>query len=161
MNLTAEINADRKRIDKLLKELRNLDPLDSTTLFSSLSEYICIRIAGYLEVGVDSLLNAFVERQTKDQRLRNVAAAHINGFRSANYQSICKLLSAFDEDWAKQFKKTFSNPDNIDIPTDIDALFTQRNTIAHGGQVYLDRTTLTRYFSSASKLLKEIARLLN
>ncbi len=160
MNLTDIIRSDKDRIDKLLKALRNLDPLSDDILYPALSEYICVRITGYLEVGVDSLLIAFVERSTKDLKLRNIAIQHIKGYHSANYQKIRQLLATFDKELDIAFQAEITK-ERRTIPADINNLFEARNLIAHGGRTDLGREKLNAYFSAAQKVLEIIADLLN
>jgi len=160
MNLTPVIREEKERIEKLMKTLRSLDPLNDAILFSSMSEYICVRISGYLESGLDSLLITFVEQETKNQRLRSVAIKHIEGYQSATYSQICDLLLSFDKSLNESFKTQIQQSDK-DIPTDINALVKQRNLIAHGGRTELGREALNRYFITAQKVLEIIARQLN
>jgi hypothetical protein len=160
MNLTPQIREEKEQVEKLLKELRSLDPLTQSVLVSSMSQYICVRITGYLETGLDSLLITFVEQSTKDHRLRNVTIKYIQGFHSANYGNIRQLLAAFDKNLDESFKSQIDLVGK-NIPENIDSLFKQRNLIAHGQRSELGTSALNQYFKMAQQVLEIIARLLN
>lgn len=160
MNLTPQIREEKEQVEKLIKELRSLDPLTQSVLFSSMSQYICVRITGYLETGLDSLLITFVEQSTKDHRLRNVTIRYIQGFHSANYSNIRQLLAAFDKNLDESFKSQIDLVGK-NIPENIDSLFKQRNLIAHGQRSELGTSALNQYFKMAQQVLEIIARLLN
>jgi hypothetical protein len=157
MNLTPLIREERDKLDKLLKLLRSLDPLTESSQFSAISQYLCVRIAGYVEVGVDSLFEAYIDQHSRDPRLRSVALRYVGQVQSANYDKIRELLKAFDTQWADDFSRKVADKTRDNLRS----LFEQRNRVAHGRSVDLDRPRLKEYLDAANSTLETLARILN
>jgi len=157
MNLTPRIRQERDKLDKLLKLLRSLDPLSEGSQFSAISQCLCVRIAGYMEVGVDSLFEVYIDQHSRDPRLSSIARRYVEQVQSANYSKIRELLSSFDSDWAEEFSHVMPN----NIREQLNALFRQRNNVAHGNDTDLDRPRLSEYLDAANATLEALARILD
>lgn len=157
MNLTPLIREERDKLNKLLKLMRRLDPVEESALFSAMSQYLCVRIAGYVEVGVDSLLEAYIDQHSRDPRLRSVALRYVNQTQSANYDKIYDLLRSFDVGWAKEFSRTMAG----NARDQLRALFDQRNNVAHGRDADLSQRRLGEYLEAANTTLETLARILD
>lgn len=90
MNLTPPIREERDKLKKLLKLLRQLDPLSDGMLSAALSQYLCVRIAGHVEVGVDSLLEA---TSTSTAVIHACAASHGAMWSRYNRPIMLRLVS--------------------------------------------------------------------
>lgn len=94
-----------------------------------LARYLCIRVSGFLERSIQSLLVEYVARQTqRNERVYRYVTQRLQGFRNPNFEDIVILLSSFDLQWGQQLRDSTS-------PTDKEAisnLVGVRNLLAHG-----------------------------
>jgi hypothetical protein len=163
MNLTPEIINYEAQLNKLLAEVRSLNPADN--LYSSMNDYVCIRITGYIETSLDSLLITYTDGATTTSALKNVIHIYISGHHSAKYDKIKEMLGAFDEHWADNFVREIdleNKRSKKDLAQTLNTIFSMRNSIAHGGaaSVNITPSSLRAYYESAKQIIRIVARVI-
>ncbi|MFZ4813424.1 MAG: HEPN domain-containing protein [Phototrophicaceae bacterium] len=164
MKLTDEIINYEDRLSRLFGQIEKFDI--ANPLYPEMLRYILIRITGYLEVSLDSLLLAYTDHELSSipsARTRKVVEVYVQGFSSAKFDKIRDMLEAFDEDWEKEFRakaKTAFPKAPISVADKLNGLFVLRNQLAHGGDSPIGITELQDYFDFAKKIIRIVAEIL-
>ena len=145
----AEVARLKQRLDATFERAEGVDPGD-LQLRADLAKYLCVLIAGFFEKAVQELATDWCRRQSAPtvsrytskqlQRLQNIGA-----------QKLKELFDAFGADWRNELETEFD-----DELVALGSVYSNRNELAHGGNVDLTMTRVRDYYASIRKLVDHL-----
>jgi len=144
----------RQKLDHLFELATNLsqDPGCKQEAAARLSEYLCIRVSGFVETSVRGVLLDYVATHSSRQVLDYVdeELAQWYNFKEAK---ICDLARCFSEEWATELHARLLDP----MKSSLDAIVEIRNNLAHGEQFSVSLATAKDHYDNILKALRQIA----
>lgn len=112
------------------------------------ARYLCVLISGFLETSLQDILTQHAECTASKTTARYVAR-RLGQFQNAKMQQIYDLVGSFDEDWQVRLKSECEG----EIAAAIDAIVSNRHSIAHGRDVGMSLVSIKAYYANVVKLL--------
>jgi len=136
-----------KRLFSQAKQLQEIDSLEDETK-SAIVSYLCIRMFGYVESSVKTILREYVKSNARDTPTFNYVNANLRNL-SLRRDQILELIGQFDHQWSESLKQSITN----DHGDSLRAIVVNRNEIAHGGDVDMSLRDLEGYFAHAKDVV--------
>lgn len=131
-------------------------PQDDLELRSHWARYLCIRVAGFLEVSIGAIFIQYA-KDTSAPFVANYVESQLKNFHNPNMDKISKLARSFNPLWAEElFEKTEG-----EIKDSIVSILAHRNLIAHGGNSGITYSKIKDYYRNAIKLVELIEQQCN
>ena len=144
----------RQKLDHLFELATDLsrDPGCKQEAVARLSEYLCIRVSGFVETSVRGILLDYVATHSSGQVLDYVdeELARWYNFKESR---ICELVGCFSERWGAELHTRLVDP----MKSSLDAIVEIRNNLAHGQQFGVSLATAKDHYGNILKALREIA----
>ena len=139
----------KDRLDDLFSRVNEFS--EDLELQSHWARYLCVRVSGFIETSIRSILSEYA-RKTSAPPVANYVESRLSSFQSPNMERILQLLRSFNSTWYDQLKSSTEGE-----PKDaIDGIKANRDRIAHGGNVGITYTTISRYYQNALKVVELI-----
>ena len=144
--------AKQKQIEDLFLELDTFvgDPI----IKAYLTYYLCIRVSGFIEDCVRSILSDYADANSQNS-VTNFVVEKLRKIPNPTWGAIVSLTKDFNENWSAQLKanvdKTYSDA--------VDSIVSNRHTIAHGGTSSITLSELETYYKNALKVIDELERI--
>ena len=139
----------KDRLDDLFSRVNEFsgDP----ELQSHWAKYLCVMVSGFIETSIRSILSEYARKMSAPS-VANYVENRLRSFQSPNMERILQLLRAFDSTWADELKSSTEGE-----PKDaIDGIKANRDLIAHGENVGITYTTISRYYQNALMVVERI-----
>lgn len=138
-----------------INELRSDDNADE--IIANLSKYLCILISGYTEkVFINLLVQHFsIRANPKIVRFISQTYRHTTNL---NMEKIIDILQKFDDSWKDSI---LSNLQYDEYSSSIQAIYDNRNKIAHGENVNVTVSNLEYWYHSIQDFFDYVNRLIN
>lgn len=147
-----------RRIDQAItqiKELRKRD--DADEIISNLSKYLCILISGYTEkVFIIMLVQHFSVRA--NPRIVRFISQTYKHTTNLTMEKIEEILQKFDDSWKDGLQ---NNPSYEEYKESIQAIYDNRNKIAHGENVNVTASNLEQWYSKIKDFFIDMNNLIN
>lgn len=137
------------RLDSLMMRA----PLESEEA-SHWAKYICVLASGYLEVGIRSAFQSYVDTKSSPVVAKYVSSK-LKGFQNPKMGSILSLIGTFDTNWKEDAEKWAAG----EIKDHVDSLVANRHHIAHGRDSTVTLSSVGDWYKSAKKLIAFIEQL--
>jgi hypothetical protein len=116
-----EITRQKQRIDELFSLASGLTP----EIQAHWSRYLCIMVAGFLEVSVQAIYSEYA-RGKAHPNVVNYVERRMRGFQNPNMQRIGEVARSFSVEWGAELEKEATIRDSVN------SILNNRNQIAHG-----------------------------
>lgn len=140
------IDAEEKKLDNLLDQIRKVD---NDELQAHLSKYFCIKISGYLENVLKSLVEAY-STGTCPKPIKTYIDGSVKSITNLSEDKLCTFLKKFDPDWESRFLSTISERELQSL----NSIISNRNNISHGQQDNISYTYVSQYYSDLKGVIK-------
>ena len=122
-----------------------------------LTRYALIRACGAVETAYKAIVADFCARGAIQPVSRFIDLKVRLSSSNPSYANICKLLSSFDERWARSFRTAINaRADKDKLLTGLESLVESRNDFAHGGTPTITLSDVVTYFGSARTLIEAL-----
>ena len=139
----------KDRLDYLFSRVNEFS--EDLELQSHWARYLCVRVSGFIETSIRSILNEYAKK-TSAPSVANYVENRLNSFQSPNMERILQLLGAFNSTWQDELESlTEGEPKDA-----IDGIKANRDLIAHGENVGITYTTIQRYYQNALMVVELI-----
>ena len=139
---TNEVISQESRLKDLFDKYSSLP--DDEYIKARWSEYLCIRIYGYLEVAIKELIGDYSSR-CSSPKISSYVVSQIKNFRSPNMENILKLMGMFDASWRDEIESQC----NDEIRTALDSIVANRHNLSHGKNVGVSIGNLKPWYKNA------------
>lgn len=154
------IQRQRDQLDDLFDLMDGLQRgqfghLPPSTLFSiaaRMSEYLCVRVSGFLERAVQQIFYEHALR-TQDRALAKFVSTRLERETNYNAQRLADVVGQFDSDWQNQME-TFLADDNR--RNALDSIRANRNRIAHGESVSLGLAAMKDWYKRVADTIEHL-----
>jgi len=139
----------KTRLDSLFRKTRDLP--DDLELQAQWARYLCILVAGFLEVSIRAIYTQYA-RDCAAPNVASFVATRLAKSTNLNTERIIQLSRSFNRGWG----------DNLEIQTEgeiknaIDSICNNRNLIAHGRDTGISLARISSYYQEAVKLVEMI-----
>lgn len=117
-----------------------------------LAKFICVRLCGFVEVCLKERIQAFVDGRKSHSVISSYINNTIKGLTNLNTNKLRAALASFSQDWAEYYETNVT----VEMKSTLGTIYTDRNTIAHGGNVSISLSQLKRHYEN----LKGVAALI-
>ena len=134
------IRRHQQRIENVFARTDGL-PYDEEQLRSDLARYLCVLVAGFIEQSLQTIYGEYAKGSASPKIVRFLERQLA---RSTNFsiENLLQLVSAFDNDWAEEIK---THRDFDRYKSAVDAVYANRNKIAHGVDVGISYDLIREY----------------
>ena len=138
-----EITRQKQRIDGLFKLSGGLTP----ELQAHWSRYLCIVVAGFLEVSVQAVYSEYA-RGKAHPNIVNYVERRMRDFQNPNMQRISEVARSFSVEWSTQLDQDSTIRDSIN------SILANRHQIAHGKSTDVTLGRLRPWYEDAVRLVE-------
>ena len=108
---------------------------------SLLTYYLCVRVSGFVENCVRTILADYATPRTQDH-VRTFVEGKLERFPNPTFDQICKAIADFNDQWNQDFKARIPTP----VRESLRSINVNRNQIAHGGTSTITIGQLQSYY---------------
>lgn len=147
------IDAEEKKLDNLLARISKVE---DDELQSHLSKYFCIKISGYLENVIKSLVETY-STDSCPKPIKSYIDGSLRNITNLSEDKLCKFLKKFNPDWETRFLSKVSEREIQSL----NSIISNRNSISHGQHDNISYTYVSQYYMDLKgvvKLLKDIIK---
>lgn len=145
--MNSDVDGHRKRIDAVFELAEGID-LTNLELRSHMARYLCVLVSGFVERSVSHIIDDYARRRSAPEVYRFVSL-QLKSFQNASTNKILKMITNFDDSWAKQFAKDIEG----EIKDSVDSVVATRHQIAHGGNTGITLARMKDYYKGARDLV--------
>lgn len=140
---------EKQVVDNLFIQIKGfvIDPYYQ----SLLSYYLCIRVSGFVENCVRTILTDYSVPRAK-YNVRTYVGHSLERLPNPTYDSICELLKKYSDKWADRFKLAITTQ----VRQSLVSIVVNRNNIAHGGNSNITLNQLEVYYTDILQLIDEL-----
>ncbi len=154
----AKINLDLRQLRELIQHTsdasRTGDGKQNMYLHGHWGRYLCVMVAGFLELSLQSIYSEFAEQSSSPQVARFVSR-RVERISNQNAERFLQTAGAFDPRWKNELSEFFANdPDRSKDA--IDSIMSIRNGIAHGRPTNITPARVQEYLNRSIKVLELI-----
>ena len=122
-----------------------------------LTKYAIIRACGVIEQSFKTIIADYCSSRSKKQIKRYVNLKVREASSNPSYETICRYLKDFDEDWNLLFKDRINGDVNkAQILSSLTSLVEARNDFAHGGSPGSSINDIYNYFVHARQIIEHM-----
>jgi len=147
------LDSQERKLDSLLTQINSTQ---DDEIKAHLSKYFCVRVSGYLENVIKSLVAKYSEGSSP-QAISTYVQNTMKHVTNLSEDKMTKLLKKFNEDWELKFIEKVTDQQLESL----NSLISNRNSIAHGQQDNISYRYIGQYYSDVKcivLILKEIIR---
>lgn len=144
MRLRLEIQ--ERRIDDLIT---TMDAMQDDELKSHFAKYVCIKVSGYLENVVKTLVSKYIEKSCPSA-IQTFVKNKMRNTTNLSTDKMLLFLENFDKNWRDKFEDEISEK----ASSSLNSIIANRNQIAHGGQDNISPRTIKEYYSDLKDVVK-------
>lgn len=141
-----QLENQERKLDDLL---RRIEKVEDDELKAHLSKYFCIKISGYLENVVKTLVANYSEGASQ-KPIVNYIQQDLKNITNLSDEKIRKLLMKFSEEWNTNFSNTITEQQIVSL----NSIISNRNSIAHGQQDNVSPKVITQYYSDLKAIVQ-------
>lgn len=146
--MRSQLDNQEKKLDDLLKSIGNLQ---DDELKAHMSKYFCIRISGYLENVVKTLVSNYSDKSCPAP-ISNYIRQDLKNITNLSRGKLERVLKKFSDNWKEHFLEKISDKQIESL----NSIIANRNVIAHGQDGNISHKVVGDYYSD----LKEVVAIL-
>lgn len=150
-----EVARQRQRLNETFSRIDCIDA-DANEARADFAKYLCVRVSGYLETSIGSLLKAFAASQSS-QRVAAYIAADLERFQNAKTSRILDLFGQFDVAWREDLETYLVDERSGAVGT----IVNNRHKIAHGDDSDITYIRVREHWRQIQRVVDHIADLVD
>lgn len=147
------LETQQRRLDELIGLM---DSLEDEAAKSHFAKYLCIRVSGYLENVIKTLVSTYIDKSCPAP-VQTFVKNKIKNTTNLSTDKIVLFLESFNKTWASEFETKLSDK----MSESLNSVVSNRNQIAHGGQDNISPNTIKGYYDDIKdvvEILQEIIK---
>ena len=136
--MNQRITSEKQKLDSLFK---TISVIKNQEMKSHLTKYLCVKVSCFVDNALKILLTDYTSKLCHPNIL-NFINIRLKKLINLKEETIFQLLSSFNPDWAKDFRKKLSDEQK----NAFNSVFANRHNIVHAGSVYITYVRLKDYF---------------
>ena len=147
------LDSQERKLDILLTQINSTQ---DDEIKAHLSKYFCVRVSGYLENVLKSLVASYSEGSSP-QAVSAYVQNTMKNVTNLSEDKLTKLLKKFNDDWELTFLDKVSDQQLESL----NSLISNRNSIAHGQQDNISHRYIGQYYKDVKGIvliLKDIIK---
>lgn len=124
---------------------------DDVELQAHWARYLCVLVAGYIEVSVRCVLSNYAKSRSTSTIL-NFVDDQLERFQNPNTTKILQLMGRFDPNWQTALEGKIEGR----LKDAVNSVLNNRNQIAHGQQVGITLGRLKAYYTDVQIVVQEL-----
>jgi len=140
------LETQEKRLDELIELM---DSIEDEDVKSHFSKYLCIKVSGYLENVVKTLISTYIDG-TCPRPIQSFIKNKIKNTTNLSTDKIAVFLENFEKTWASEFETKLSDK----MSESLNSVVSNRNQIAHGGQDNITPRVIKGYYEDIKEVVK-------
>jgi hypothetical protein len=149
---TPEVERQRARLTSLIARVGHTVPLKDIEMQAHWARYLCILVAGFLEVSLRLLFSAYA-RHSASPRVHRYVESRLKSLQNPKAETVEQLAGQFDPGWQTAIKLFLEAKGRKDA---IDSIMANRHLIAHGRDSGITTANVNRYFLLIVEVLEEL-----
>ena len=114
-----------------------------------LSEYLCVRVAGFVEQSTREVFREMA-RRGPSQQLSNFVVSRTGRDRNVNSEILCQITGQFDGGWRHQLEVFLGDKNRGDS---LDSVVRNRHKIAHGQSVSIGLVQIKDWYERIVEII--------
>jgi len=151
------LHRERDRIKRVLSLGKGI-PLDDSERVGHWGRYACIACAGYVEVALRLVIQAYVHKKATSQ-IHAYVVRDLESVQNPKAEKFVAILRCFSDSWATDMESFFTS--NQQVKDAIDSLMANRHLIAHGRPCSISLARVSEYLEQAEKAITFVDEMLN
>jgi hypothetical protein len=120
-----------------------------------LTEYICIRVSGFLEQAVRQIFYELARRKG-DRALARFVSEQLSWETNFNAERLCNVIGRFDPDWQRDMEAYLQDDNRKNA---LDSIKNNRNNLAHGEWVGVGLATMKEWYKRVTDSVDHLEHL--
>lgn len=147
--INPRLTKEKKSIDDLFVRINKFggDPIDKALL----TQYLCIRVSGFLENCVRIIFTEYSAIRAIDH-VKTFVDNKLDRFPNPSYGAILDLTKQFNDKWQSNLQKVLVSKHQ----TSLESIIRNRNKIAHGQSSTINLTDLKTYYDDAVEVIEKL-----
>ncbi|MDQ3741334.1 MAG: HEPN domain-containing protein [Actinomycetota bacterium] len=150
-----EVSRQRARLDATFERISAIDE-DALEIRADFAKYLCVRVSGFLETSVATLLKGYAAAQSSPPVARYVAA-ELERFQNAKKDKLITLFGRFDDGWRENLETFLADQRGDAIGT----IVANRHKIAHGENSDLSFVRVSEHWTTIKEVVAHLTDLLD
>lgn len=152
------------RSRELARQLQELEALiersdeacgDSIEMRSEWAKYLCVRSAGFLEIGLREIFSSFV-RDTSHEAVGRFAVGQLKRISNPKAGRFVEVARAFKKKWSEELEEFVTDDGRDDA---INSIMVNRHKIAHGEDSGITMMRVKEYLKKSVEVVKFLENL--
>lgn len=143
--MRVRLEVEEKKLDTLLE---NISKVVDDEIKAHLSKYFCIKVAGYLENVLKSLIANYTDG-TCPRPLNAFVNNNVKSITNLSEEKLCLFLKKFDDSWETNFINKVSKRELESL----NSIISNRNSIAHGQQDNISYSYVKQYYEDVKGIV--------
>lgn len=141
----------KQKLDSLFAKTKDLD--SDPELIAHWSRYLCVLVSGFVEASVRTLIADYATARSAPE-IAHFVGSKLKMFTNAKINKLLDLVSEFGDEFREDFAKSVTE----EIKDAVDSVVSNRHLIAHGKDVGIGISAITKYYQSVIKAIEELER---
>lgn len=141
----------KQKLDSLFAKTKDLD--SDPELISHWSRYLCVLVSGFVEASVRTLIADYATARSAPE-IAHFVGSKLKMFTNAKMNKILDLVAEFGDD----YRENLANAVTDEIKAAVDSVVSNRHLIAHGKDVSIGITAVTKYYLLVIKAIEELEK---
>lgn len=142
----------KQNLDKLFENVKKFK--DDEEIAAHLSRYLCVLVSGYIEVSVREIVYTYAQNKSHEY-VANFVQSNLKRLRNPKMENILQLVGSFSQTWRDSIQKSVEG----ELKDAVDSVVSNRNQIAHGGDVGITYGQINYYYNKSVEVIKLLERL--
>jgi hypothetical protein len=151
--MVIQVHSERQKIDYLFKQIKLIDKIEMQAHWS---RYLCVLVSGYIENSVKHIIGDYSTNKSSPS-IANFVQKKISSVTNLKHNNIFEILDSFDNKWSNKYLSLISD-EQIDA---INSVVANRHLIAHGKNVGITYSTISKYYTNVVPTVELIYKIVN
>jgi hypothetical protein len=144
-----ELHRSKSRLDAVFRQAGGLGASGDQELQAHFSRYLCVLVAGFVEVSVRRIFVRYAGGHS-DPNVARFVTEQLKGFQNPKMENIYLLARGFSVDWEADLRTVTAG----ELKDAIDSVVANRHKIAHGESVGLSLGVLKGYYARVVEVIE-------
>jgi hypothetical protein len=146
-----KIVGHKQKLDAIFAKTKDLN--SDPELIAHWSRYLCVLVSGFVEASVRTLIAEYASARSAPE-IAHFVGSKLKMFSNAKMNKILDLVAEFGNDYRDQLAKSVSD----EAKDAVDSVVSNRHLIAHGQDVGIGISTISKYYQSVVKAVEELEK---
>jgi len=143
------VGAQKQSLDYLFMRAKEIDDIE---LLGEWGKYLCVRVYGFLEVGIKAVFVEYADQRAGGNVVRYVDAS-FRRLRNMDRDNLVSLTGAFSDEWKKALERFLEGNGRKEA---IGSIVGQRNAISHGRASSISVAQVRGYYMKIIEVIEFI-----